>query len=461
MPHESLNSVDRLISSGREALKQGRYDDAAAYIRMAAKKIRKQINDIGRTLEKIDESPKILANLAESLEKLKIRERSTASLLEIINKEKDRAKCFRQVVEGIRDTRIVSSISQQKEKLDIILNKPRTLDQQESYFLCLRKWNSYTPLVNTSDKPRQGGGYFLIWNGQGLVIDPGIGFLRKFFGSGFSISDIDAILLTHSHVDHTSDFEAILTLLQEVNTLRRGNGMNPHKPKIYLNIGAASKFMQLLSISYENVQKRILLDPGSTNDIFHGLSVTVCEAHHSDLYAPQGKCVGLLFKMEDEEKSFKLGITSDTGYSGKLRDIYSSLEDSILVLHLGSILEDELRLEGPTERVYPQHLGIRGFFNLVYDIHPRLAVISEIGEELQDCICLLTDNLNAVFPNTIILPADLGLKIDLSRFGDPIGIMCQNCKEIVNIKDITYSYDSDRQAIKYVCQECTSSESQT
>lgn len=455
MYEKSLLEIDDLTSSGRHALSEGRYDDATSYMGMALKRIEEQIEAIGKNFDDSDgESLKTLANLAETLEKLETRKRSIEYLLDKIDQEKDRAKCFREVVEGIRSTNIVSSIAKQKEIIDTVLNKPRTISQSDCYFLCLRKWNSYTPLVGTYDKPRQGGGYFLTWNGKGLVIDPGIGFLCNFLSSGFSISDIDAVIMTHSHVDHTSDFEAILTLLHEVNNLRKENAMEPHKPKIYLNIGAASKFMQLLSISYADIQERVLLDPDCTYLLFPGLSLTTCEADHSDLYSTHGKCVGLLFKMEDGERSFELGITSDTGYSGRLKTVYSHLTDSILVLHLGSILEDELNLEEPTEKVYPEHLGIRGAFNLIYDIKPRLTIISEIGEELQECICSLADKLGVVFRDLSIFPADVGLRLDLSTFGSPIGVQCQKCKNVVNIKDITYIYDSQSHAVNYLCNDC-------
>lgn len=447
--------IDGFISSGRDALNQGRYEDAASYIRMASKQIDKQIANLGKTLKKTGESPEAVARLAEKLEKLRTRKGTATYLLETIDKEKDRANRFRKVVEGIRGTEIVSSVQENKERIDYILSKPRTIGENDSYFFCLRKWNSYTPLVSLSDAPRQGGGYFVAWNGKGLVIDPGINFLQNFLNSGYSISDIDAVLITHSHVDHTSDFEAILTLLQEVNDLRRTTGIDPHKPRIFLNIGAANKFMQLLSVSYENVGERVILDPGANHILFSGLTVTVCEAFHSDLYAPRGKCVGLLFELRNEQRSFNFGVTSDTGYASRLKDDFSRLSESMIVLHLGSVLEDELKLEGPTERIYREHLGIRGVFNIIYDVRPRLAVISEIGEELRDSICSLADNLRAVFPDTVILPADVGLKIDLSRFGDPFAVECQSCKTFVDIKDIAYSPASNNRDIRYLCGKCS------
>ena len=87
--------------------------------------------------------------------------------------------------------------------------------------VCLRRWQSYTPTLSAPQKVSRGGGYFVFncdLNGnvkEGIVIDPGIYFLENFIEEGFSIQDIDAVLLTHSHIDHRDDLESILTLLHE------------------------------------------------------------------------------------------------------------------------------------------------------------------------------------------------------------------------------------------------------
>lgn len=447
-------NVDELIKSGKEALNQDRYDNAKSYIKMASEEVEKRIAEIGKKLERRAESANLMGTMAEELEDLAFKKQTIQNLMDTIDQESNRANSFRKLVEGIRGKGIVDSILERKEKIDSILDAPRTLNPDDSFFLCLRKLNSYTPFISTSDKPRQGGGYFLVWKGKSMVIDPGINFLQNFLSYGYSISDIDAILLTHSHVDHTADFEAILTLLHERNSLRRQHGLEPYKPKVYFNIGAANKFMNLLSLSYENIVARFMLDPGFEQEVFPGLTLSVSEAYHSDLYCPKGKCVGALFRFRDKERSCVFGITSDTGYSDELKSIYSCLSEGIMVLHLGSILEDELQLEGPTKRIYPQHLGIRGAFNLIYDVHPRLAIISEVGEELQSCMCSLTDHLRTVFPETMILPADIGLRINLSKLSNPIEVECQRCKRFVDIANVTYSYCSDKEAIQYICAEC-------
>ena len=100
------------------------------------------------------------------------------------------------------------------------------------FFVVLRKWNSYTPSLPISGTKVEavsqysiGGGYFLygpsngaeIHRGYGLVIDPGYNFIHNFGLAGFCLDDIDGILITHAHNDHTNDFESLLVLLYERN----------------------------------------------------------------------------------------------------------------------------------------------------------------------------------------------------------------------------------------------------
>ena len=111
----------------------------------------------------------------------------------------------------------------------------------ESFLVVLRRWNSYTPSLpmaqHNMDGLNQysiGGGYYLFLqseegslnHGYGLVIDPGYNFIHNFGSAGFGLDDIDGILMTHAHNDHTNDFESILSLLYQRNHKYKGEKSN-------------------------------------------------------------------------------------------------------------------------------------------------------------------------------------------------------------------------------------------
>ena len=74
--------------------------------------------------------------------------------------------------------------------------KPLLESLNRGGFFVLRRWGSYTPGVIQRST---GGGYFLIWNGKGIVIDPGFDFLSNFLRMGGCATDINAVILTHNH----------------------------------------------------------------------------------------------------------------------------------------------------------------------------------------------------------------------------------------------------------------------
>lgn len=78
----------------------------------------------------------------------------------------------------------------------------------------LRRWNSYTPIITDNSK---GGGYFIECKGNGIAIDPGHNFIDNFKQSRFKFADINNILISHAHDDHTADLESIINLLFRYN----------------------------------------------------------------------------------------------------------------------------------------------------------------------------------------------------------------------------------------------------
>ena len=78
----------------------------------------------------------------------------------------------------------------------------------------LKRWNSYTPLITDNSL---GGGYFLKMNGIGIVIDPGFNFIYNYKKCKHTFDEINIVMGTHSHDDHTADLEAIISLLYRFN----------------------------------------------------------------------------------------------------------------------------------------------------------------------------------------------------------------------------------------------------
>ncbi|MFH1680695.1 MAG: MBL fold metallo-hydrolase, partial [Candidatus Eisenbacteria bacterium] len=82
----------------------------------------------------------------------------------------------------------------------------------------LRRWQSFAPRIPRQGGERlRGGGYYLLWHGRGIVIDPGYDFIENFYDEGFSLADVHAVIVTHSHPDHDDDLSSLTTLIHEWN----------------------------------------------------------------------------------------------------------------------------------------------------------------------------------------------------------------------------------------------------
>ncbi len=68
---------------------------------------------------------------------------------------------------------------------------------------------------------RHSGGMWLVFSGINILIDPGPGSLVRIFERGLDPKDIDIFILSHRHLDHTSDINAVLESATESTKKRK------------------------------------------------------------------------------------------------------------------------------------------------------------------------------------------------------------------------------------------------
>lgn len=336
------------------------------------------------------------------------------------------------------------------EKGRFISNLRKIPFGSESFLFVLRKWNSYTPSLPVMGSVQPaiaqhsiGGGYFLhlqsedqreVVPGYGLVIDPGYNFIHNFGLAGFSLDDIDGVLITHAHNDHTNDFESLLSILFQRNN-RYLNRRSPKKIDLFFNIGSFKKFSNYLDLSSQNDKSYIgsvkVLSPGEVitipeRDDINCKLVALHSKHHEIVTANYS--IGLCVSIGDRNILF----TGDTGWSNSLvakndkvlmeSGIVNQAEMSIdvLVSHIGSIKESEFKFGKPEDleaRFYDKHLGLLGVLSQIYHYKPELCIISEFGEELTALRQSLADEISNIAKkirgDCTCLPGDVGLGIFL------------------------------------------------
>lgn len=351
-------------------------------------------------------------------------------------------------------------------------NVPDRVYDPEVFLEILRKWNSYTPIVRGNSK---GGGYFIKAYGKGIVIDPGFNFIENFISAGHKFSEIDLILISHAHDDHTADLESIISLLLRYNKhlveiiiprelAKEKNTAAVHESEknrnivherwkkerkhvdIYLSEGAKTKYKGLFRFDKYNCADKIermeetnpdtcknsyKVNTIKVNEVFYKHSrftIKSIFAQHEDLNS-SSDCLG--FILDFQELDTIIVYTGDTGWCDmeeKYRKIKNQFDGKkiLLLAHLGGfkIKERNYFFTGK-DFFYENHLGRIGLTCLNNILEPDLCIISEYGEEFVHSRLEIAEIFNQVFDDfyktkkidkaTKFLPADIGLTVDLTN----------------------------------------------
>lgn len=104
-------------------------------------------------------------------------------------------------------------------------------------FICLRRYSSFFPFVPRPSAFRSlGGGYLLRLHHKdgdcdapfGIAVDPGPDFIDNLYRCGFGLGDVNMVILTHDHPDHSVDLAPILSLMG----YRMKHGDDTFKPPV-------------------------------------------------------------------------------------------------------------------------------------------------------------------------------------------------------------------------------------
>lgn len=358
-----------------------------------------------------------------------------------------------KVLEATIETGIEKiALENKKSFLGFIEEKKDRNTVEKDYFQVLRRWNSYTPIIADNYYISKGGGYFLKAGGKGIVIDPGFNFIDNFKGAGHLFDEIDTVLISHAHNDHTADLESILTLLykfndeikdssdSDKNTIRKEIAQRKNcriydvssdeieetflksdRRKIidfYMTNSVFKKFSGLFELSSKKGYKIHIIEKGDVKEINSSVSFDVLAAKHRDIISDTDS-VGFTIDLGNSV----LIYTGDTGWSEKIEKNYKKIgkkhkaKFKLLVAHLGGVKETEITYlneeVNKDEAFYANHLGRLGLVKINEVVNPDICFISEFGEELKGFRIKIAKIFQEAFENKILFfPADIGLIFD-------------------------------------------------
>ena len=201
---------------------------------------------------------------------------------------------------------------------------------------------------------RASGGLFVHLEGVKIVIDPGPGSLVRCAEANppIEVTELDALILTHRHIDHCNDVNILIDSMTGGGLNRQGTLFAPEEcvsgddPVVW-------RFVQRF------IGEIVVLEPKTPYQIGDVTFTTSILHHHwSDTY-------GLLFDVAGQ----KLSFISDTRYFPELASAYDGSD--VLVINVA--------LEWRPESDYIRHLCVDDVREIVRQVRPQRVVLTHFG----------------------------------------------------------------------------------
>jgi len=203
----------------------------------------------------------------------------------------------------------------------------------------------------TSKQTRASGGIVIQVDDCQFHIDPGPGALIQAARHGINVRDHTAILVSHAHLWHCNDVNALIAAM----TL---NGIDKHGVLVASESFLKSGF--LTDFHKDCVEKIIAAKPGKKIGI-ENIEVRALETEHTDK-----ETVGFKFFTP----KFILIYTSDTKYKKELIDQYKKAD--ILILNHTY----------PFKTKKPKTLSSDDIVKIIKKAKPKLAILTHFGKKL-------------------------------------------------------------------------------
>ncbi|HPR40949.1 MAG TPA: MBL fold metallo-hydrolase [Candidatus Methanofastidiosa archaeon] len=204
----------------------------------------------------------------------------------------------------------------------------------------------------TITQKRYTGGFFLE-DGVKVHVDPGPGALLKSWENGLDPRELDALLVSHSHIDHCNDANIMIEAMTNGCTSKRGT--------IVASDSVINSDSRIILERYFDALERIeLLKPGEKT-LIEDLEVTGTPTMHSD-----PSTIGFRF----ETSAGVVSYISDTQFFPDLQKWHEGAR--VLILSITR----------PAKNRIPYHLNTNNAIRLVRDINPEIMVMTHIGMKL-------------------------------------------------------------------------------
>lgn len=295
-------------------------------------------------------------------------------------------------------------------------SKVRQTNRDQHLFM-LNGWPNKQ--MNQLTLGKSSSGFFIRWNGKGIVVNPGINFMDHFHEQGLCIRDIDFVIQTLSDPDCYNAIKDIYALNTQLNKI------HPELQIIhyYLCHKAYQELSMVLKPNFKQErnslhQLEIFVDSPETESIELTQGITLNyfamqEVINNSISTP----LGIRLDLRSSHQNTRVGYLSGAKWNPLLSHHMGACE--VLITGFGNTcVSDYTRL-----KYNEDCLGYYGCYSLMEEINPTVMLCTEFGGREGDIRIEAARKLRCDYhnlhPNTrqrpVVLPGDQGLMIDLKN----------------------------------------------
>lgn len=234
---------------------------------------------------------------------------------------------------------------------------------------------------------RKSGGLWLTLNNTNVIIDPGPGSLVRCLSSRPKLNplDLDGIILTHRHLDHSNDINVMIEAMT--------NGGFKKKGVVFAPRDTLEKDPVILKYVRNYVDKIEILKEKGTYTIGNiSFSTPIKHIHGVETYG-----------LNIYGKDVSISVITDTKYFEGLESYYNGD-----VLIINSVLLEE--------KDYIKHLSIINAEKIISANKPKLAIISHFGMTMIKAKPWeIAEKLSGKLGVKVIAASD-GMEVDLDQY---------------------------------------------
>ena len=199
---------------------------------------------------------------------------------------------------------------------------------------------------------RSSGGVWLSIGGTNLLLDPGPGSLVRCWSSKPKLdpTTLDAIMLSHKHLDHSGDVNAMIEAMTDGGFKKKGTVLAPED--------AINSDPVIFRYVRDYVNKIEILKEGQSYFV-NGINFSTHRRHVHPV-----ETYGLTFNLP----KYKLSFITDTKYFSELSTMYKS---DIIVINTV--------LLKPRNDIKIDHLYIEDSKILINELRPKTAILTHFG----------------------------------------------------------------------------------